>query len=403
MPLLRELSTLLLKARASLALVRDGRAVVGELRQQAPVAPGSIEAVVYFPDGAVNAYQVRQWYEPLRRLAETHPVAVIARRADAARLLLAECPLPVVLLSTMGEIETWLGTQRVGVIFYVNQNQANFAALRFAGPAHVFVSHGESEKAYMVSNQLKAYDQVFVAGPAAVRRIARSIRGLAPERLVEIGRPQVDVRHAGPDLPADDRVVVLYAPTWEGDRPSMEYSSLASHGAAMVAALVGDPRYRVVYRPHPRTGVQDSAYSAAHRAVVGVLAAANAADPAAAHVVDTDSPFGWHLAAADVCIADLSAVAYDWMATGKPLVLTRPAAAQATVEGSELAAAVPLLDAAHAGQVTSRIADLMAGQDDGYAALVRDFFGDTAPGASTARFLAAADALIAERASEEVA
>ncbi|MEN0129215.1 MAG: CDP-glycerol glycerophosphotransferase family protein [Brevundimonas sp.] len=402
MSLLHELRALALKARSSLALLRDGRAVADELRRQPLVPAGSVEAIVYFPDGAVNAYQVRQWYEPLRRLSEQHPVVVVTRQPDAARLLLAECPLPVLLLRTMGEIETWLGTQRVGAVLYVNQNQANFAALRFAEPAHIFVSHGESEKAYMVSNQLKAYDQVFVAGPAAVRRIESRIHGLPVERLVQIGRPQVDVVASGPDLPDDDRVVVLYAPTWEGDRPSMQYSSLVSHGPAMVAALAADRRYRVLYRPHPRTGVQDPTYAAAHRAVVAALEAANSADESAAHLVDTDSPFGWHLAAADVCLTDVSAVAYDWLATGKPLVLTRPAAPQASLEGSELVAALPLLDRAEAAQVPDVVAARLAETDDAYVALVRDFFGDTTPGASMQRFLDAADSVIRERSPQGV-
>ena len=47
---------------------------------------------------------------------------------------------------------------------------------------------------------------------------------------------------------------VWYAPTWEGDRPSIAYGSLASHGVAIIEALLADPSVRVIYRPHPRTG-----------------------------------------------------------------------------------------------------------------------------------------------------
>ena len=60
------------------------------------------------------------------------------------------------------------------MVFYVNQNQQNFPAMRFADPAHVFICHGESDKDYMSSNQLKAYDRVFVAGTAARERIRAS-------------------------------------------------------------------------------------------------------------------------------------------------------------------------------------------------------------------------------------
>ena len=75
--------------------------------------------------------------------------------------------MPVVHCHTIEDVERFLDRQRVRVIFYVNQNQANFPAMRFADPAHVFICHGESDKDYMSSNQLKAYDHVFIAGPAA--------------------------------------------------------------------------------------------------------------------------------------------------------------------------------------------------------------------------------------------
>ena len=36
---------------------------------------GSIEVAVYFADGAVNMYQMRQWYKPLAELSKIAPVA----------------------------------------------------------------------------------------------------------------------------------------------------------------------------------------------------------------------------------------------------------------------------------------------------------------------------------------
>ena len=46
------------------------------------------------------------------------------------------------------------------VVLYVNQNVSNFDVLAYARPQHVFLSHGESDKVYMVSNQAKAYDSL---------------------------------------------------------------------------------------------------------------------------------------------------------------------------------------------------------------------------------------------------
>lgn len=127
---------------------------------------------------------------------------------------------------------------------YVNQNTRNFQMMRSNTMLHVFISHGESDKSYMVSGQTKTYDYSFIAGEAAADRLAAHLINFdVAAKTIRIGRPQLDTPPAttGPALPEDDRTVVLYAPTTEGDRPSMRYSSLASHGVAMMQALLASP------------------------------------------------------------------------------------------------------------------------------------------------------------------
>lgn len=371
------------------------------LAAQGPLEPGRFRAAVHFADPPVNLYQLRQWYEPMRRLARVHPVVLLVRHPESAVAALRESGLPVALVSRIGELELFLAEQPVRAMFYVNQNQRNFAALRFAEPAHVFVSHGESDKTYMSSNQLKAYDVTFVAGQAACDRVARRLVGFDPARLVPVGRPQIDVDPPwSPSLPQDGRTVVLYAPTWEGDRPSMAYGSVQTHGPDLVRALVATGEHRVVYRPHPRTGVHDPAAARASDAVVALLRRANAADPGAHHVVDDTPTLDWQLRVADVCVCDVSAVAFDWLSTAKPLVLTRPAAPDVDLTDSELADRVPMLDATRAGDAPAVLADAVAQAMDGsgaYTDLVAHHFGDVSPGASMARFLAAADRVVTER------
>jgi hypothetical protein len=270
--------------------------------------------------------------------------------------------------------------------------------MRFSTPAHVFICHGESDKDYMSSNQLKAYDHVFVAGQAARDRINRKLVGFDDSRIVEVGRPQVDVRHPIPTyLNHDDRTVVLYAPTTEGDVPSMRYSSVAAHGVPLVRSLLKSGRHRVIYRPHPRLGLTVPEYRRAHEKILKLIAAANRADPAAGHLANTTGPFGWQIGAADVCITDISAVAYDWLATAKPLLVTRPAEPRAELPESGLVREMDLFSAADAGRAASVVDAAVAHPDETHAALVRRYFGDTTPGASMDRFLEACDDVVRER------
>src|SRR5690606_27896976 len=151
-------------------------------------------------------------------------------------------------------------------------------------------------------------------------------------KAIPIGRPQADHFSGEVPYPADDRTVVLYAPTWEGDRPAAAYGSIVSHGEAIADAVLASPAHRLVYRPHPRSGVIDPAYRAANERIIAAIAAANAADPSAHHVYDDGPQLGWQLAAADVAITDISAMLYDRLAAGKSTLVTRPASPDAEVD-----------------------------------------------------------------------
>jgi hypothetical protein len=108
---------------------------------------------------------------------------------------------------------------------------------------HIQIGHGESDKGGSVSNQHKAYDLTFVGGDAGRDRLSQALRGFdGEERTLAVGRPQLDYGYPGAPLwPADSGLRVWYAPTWEGDRPSIAYGSLASHGVAIIEALLADP------------------------------------------------------------------------------------------------------------------------------------------------------------------
>jgi len=165
----------------------------------------------------------------------------------------------------------------------------------------------------------------------------------------------------------------------------------------MARALVATRRHRVIYRPHPRTGIVLRETAAAHAEIIKVLREANHADSTAGHVIDLEGGFGWQLGASDVAVMDISAVAYDWLATAKPLLVTRPAEPRAQLPESGLLREIELLDAADAGRAPEIIDTAVRHPDEAHAALVRRYFGDTTPGASMERFLAACSLVVEER------
>ena len=374
----------------------------GWARTHGSIPPHTATVGVYFADSDVNIYQMRQWYRPLQRLAKRHPVLILARNVLGARLLQQESGLPVAFVPNVSSLEGIVHEHPLSVILYVNQNTRNFQMMRYGNRWHVFINHGESDKMYMTTNQFKAYDYALVAGDAAKKRLQRALWNYdVDQRTFAIGRPQADYFAGDAPLPEDDRQVVLYAPTWEGDRPTAYYGSIKTHGVTLVEQLLATGRHRVVYRPHPRSGVEYDDYRAANARIQDMIAAANAADPRAQHVYDTSAEIGWQLSRADVAICDISAMVYDRLATGKPLLITRPEHPAAEIDADGYLDECEWLTAANAANIVEEI-DRVTGDA---AALERvrywsrEYFGDTTPGSATERFEAAIDTLL-ERAQE---
>ncbi|QPZ39670.1 CDP-glycerol glycerophosphotransferase family protein [Paramicrobacterium chengjingii] len=360
-----------------------------KVRSQPPLEPERFKIAVYFADEAVNMYQIRQWYKPLLELAKTWPVLILSRGSTAALQLFDESPLPVTYVRTVADLEKTVARQDIRIVFYVNQNAKNFQMFRYGQRWHVFINHGESDKMYMTTNQFKAYDYSLIAGEAARARLERVLWDYDfDKRALPIGRPQAD--HFSGALPytPDERIVVLYAPTWEGDRAAAAYGSIASHGVGLVRALLATGRHRVIYRPHPRSGIVNNLYGQANREIIGMLAAANKADPTAQHVFDNGSEIGWQIAAADVAISDISAMIYDRLATGKPLMVTRPVSERAKIDAGGYLSACEWLEVDDVAEITEQIDRLLHDPEtvERIATWSQYYFGDTTPGTATKRF-----------------
>jgi len=386
------------KMQTSIATRRNLKFIqthASELRHL-PVGAGRYKVALHFPDEMINAYQVRQWYEPLMALAEFVPVVIIVRSPETALHLRKECRLPVHYADSIKDVERLMKSQDLRVVLYPNQNIRNFQVLRFNEPNHVFVCHGESEKAYMWSNQLKAYDYVFSAGQAAKDRLEKHLRNFdASSRCRLIGRPQIDVDYPAPVQITNELPTILYAPTWEGDRPSMRYGSVQSHGEKLIDALINDGGFNIIFRPHPRSGQNSATYKQTLERIASNLQAHNESSKAQ-YIVDDSLHWGWQWSVADLCITDISAVAYDFLATGKPMFVTKPVSAEATVDDSAALTHLPELRASDVQQTGQMARKALSQENLKQQELVNHYFGDVSPGASMNRFINQTLALVNE-------
>lgn len=313
--------------------------------------------VVYFDGQRDKIYQIEQWLGPLAALHATVPVTLVCRTRMAAAWAFKHTPFKVVFCPKLLDLMDFYQRHPIRCILYVNNAYRNFQSLINSRALHVHINHGESDKLSTFSNQTKAYDYVLVAGSAAVDKYDRNLIKKDLTRYRIIGRPQIEhiSRTDLPPAPPGCHTTVLYAPTWEGTYDDMNYSSVATMGLALVQALLYTPGHRVLYRPHPSTGKRLSAVAKANQAIKTLVAQ----HPNGLLVPQGD--INALFAHAHLAVLDNSAVAVDYLAAGKPLLMTDWLAQGADGRRSMplITQAATLIGPSQAGQVCPIVEQLL--------------------------------------------
>lgn len=346
--------------------------------------------IVFFPDTPDSLYQIEEWYPTLRRLNGEFGLTVVCMDSRTAREIRRRSRLRVVTIARDATLDDVVSRSDIKVCLYVNYNPLNTLALYLRSMIHVSMLHGDSDKTVSVSNQIKAYDRAFVAGQAAIDRLNRyTMLFDATERCIAVGYPELDYSKLPAGVRQPNGRTILYAPTWEGGHPSMSYGSVASHGPALVRSL-RTAGYDVIYRPHPLTGVRVHEYGEADRAIREEWEE----DPR--FEVSAGVPLAHDFYAADVLIADVSAVANSWLRTGKPLIITEVEDIGSTTASTRLLDAVPRLTEGDARRASNLVTQSLTDDPTGDARidLIEYYYGDIAPGAAISRTIEAVRSLI---------
>ncbi|MFI9766124.1 hypothetical protein ACIHJG_04560 [Streptomyces sp. NPDC052415] len=226
---------------------------------------------LYFSGGPSSAYQANMWLEPLAKL-EGRPLIVLRERFMVQKL--AATDVPVICLPKVSTLMR-LEQSTLEVLIHPSNSGKTSQVVRIPTIKHTFVNHGESDKLSSCNPYAKAYDEVWVAGPAARERYALAEVGVEDKDVVEIGRPQLDAVRPCAGPPAGTYTTVLYAPTWEGWDGNPGNTSVIEAGENIVRALLADPGVRLLYKPHPLTGSVDPRAGAADLRIRDLVRAAN--------------------------------------------------------------------------------------------------------------------------------
>ena len=358
-----------------------------------------LSVIAYFAGDPSRTYQLVQWLDVFEILNEVHPVCIVLRDPESAAVIESRTDLPLFTAATFPELTGLYDRLNARVVLYCNNDVRNFESLIDGRRLHVHISHGESDKQSMASNNAKAYDRVFVAGEAAVQRYVAGLMEFDASRLVRIGRPQLDLART-PLVPPSPRRTVLYAPTWEGDAEYNDYTSVDTLGEAIVRAILAVPDVRLVYKPHPKitTSITPGVVEA-HREILRLVADAAGLDPEAGHTQVLDGDILAVMPACDAMVTDVSSVGLDWLYlhTDKPIFLTdRHGNPDQLRQQVPISRCADVIDDSGVGELTTLLRDRLEHDEHQLArvALRHHYFDDLHVGDSTVRFLAAVSELV---------
>ncbi|MBW1601073.1 hypothetical protein JJV70_02935 [Streptomyces sp. JJ66] len=282
---------------------------------------------LYFSGGASSAYQANMWLSTLAAL-DGRPLIVLRERFMVQKIEATD--VPIVCIPKVAHLMT-LEHSSLKVMIHPANSGKTSQVLRIPTIKHTFVNHGESDKLSSCNPYAKAYDEVWVAGPAARERYQLADIGVDDRDVVEVGRPQLAPVQPASGPPTGPWTTVLYAPTWEGWTDDPGNTSIMLAGENLVRALLADPGVRLLYKPHPMTGSVDPRAGQADQRIRALIAEANAARAAEPGRADPGARACAELARRTTELDRLAAVAFRASAddTERMLVQSRPQAGRA--------------------------------------------------------------------------
>ncbi|MFG2222224.1 hypothetical protein [Streptomyces sp. NPDC048644] len=226
---------------------------------------------MYFSGGASSAYQANMWLSTLADL-DGNPIIVLRERFMVQKIEATD--IPIVCIPKVAHLMRLEHTTLQLLLHPANSGKTS-QILRIPSIKHAFTNHGESDKLSSCNPYAKAYDEVWVAGPAARDRYQLADIGVEDKDVVEVGRPQLAPIRPYEGAPAGRMTTVLYAPTWEGWDGNPGNTSVILAGENIVRELLADPSVRLLYKPHPMTGSVDPRAGAANSRIQAMIAEAN--------------------------------------------------------------------------------------------------------------------------------
>lgn len=286
---------------------------------------------LYFSEPRLpTPYQVTMWLDPL--LALNEPFVVLLNERKHMKHFPPSDQYEVVVVEDMPSQMSFL-PRNIVALFYVNNSMTNLPVIAtHPQVTHVQLLHGDSDKPPSYNPMSAVYDQLFVAGEMAIERYARHGVSIERDKFRIVGRPQIDL--AGDTLSSGDdcaystkRKTIVYMTTWSGMFADSNFSSFSQAPEIIKKILEVSASVDLIFKPHPMS-VNSPKWAEIERRIAQL----NDKIPhdIALRIASPDEDPVALFARADLLISDVSSVVIDFLASGKPYIVTNPNAKSAT-------------------------------------------------------------------------
>src|SRR5699024_4073647 len=287
------------------------------LMDDLPTRLSEAKFLLHLGDGVDSEFHIDLWLDYVKTV---DPSAILAIRSRLLFEHLRQTRPGIDAVYVKAGLEAeWLvnSCEKLRAVLYVSNTGSTIHFLRFNHLRHVWLGHGDSEKAASCHKFFRAYDEVWAAGRAQIDRFANSGMNHDSLRFRIVGRPELRELVGGREESGFENFV--YLPTWEGFQSEQEYTSIRDcvdflPRISELVACGGQVKF------HPWVGKRDRSL----RSVEDELRALPVTETGGITVMDRKMSAVDCMRDATFMVADSSSVITDFLPTGRPIFLYEP-------------------------------------------------------------------------------
>jgi len=222
---------------------------------------------------------------------------------------------------------------KLQTIFYPSNTGSNMNLIKYNHIKHIFIGHGDSDKTASAHKIFRMYEENWVAGEAHIDRFKNSKFDSTGLKHVKVGRPNLlDIlKNSTQEWQKrfENKINILYLPTWEGAYKEQDYSSLK-----IIKEIVNITNLKssnsdlsINIKLHPFTGKRDNTLNKLEKKLNNIKNC---------NIVSKENTVFDSILKSNIFICDISAVITECLASNCPIFVYIPKDKEVKISSSKM-------------------------------------------------------------------